>query len=265
MQLLAPKAVGTSLHDMVEEIRKSLLEECDFVKEAENIKEYQRFLTQVGSQFVLVPKVYDGFTTKKIIVMERFFGVSLSDVAGVKKRTEHPDIAVINALNTWLASLLQCQIYHADLHAGNVMVLEDGRVGFIDFGIVGRISPLTWTSFTGLLTALMNSDYKMVAHTMVGIGATEQKVDEEKFAQDIEAFWVNLNETMHSNTDADPDRLIEQMLLSLVQVCKRYGVKFPREFTLLLKQLLYFDRYIHLLAPKLDMFHDERIALTSLR
>jgi aarF domain-containing kinase len=48
---------------------------------------------------------------------------------------------LVGAMNTWFSSLMFCESFHADLHAGNLMVLTDGRIGFIDFGIVGRIDP----------------------------------------------------------------------------------------------------------------------------
>jgi hypothetical protein len=51
---------------------------------------------------------------------------------------------LVSALNTWFGSVLAAETFHADVHAGNLLVLKDGRVGFLDFGIVGRISPITF-------------------------------------------------------------------------------------------------------------------------
>ncbi len=50
-----------------------------------------------------------------------------------------PELVLINGLNTWFGSVVGCETFHADVHAGNLLVLPDGRVAFIDFGIVGRI------------------------------------------------------------------------------------------------------------------------------
>ena len=54
---------------------------------------------------------------------------------------ESPEATLITALNTWTASVIGCSSFHADVHAGNLLVLQDGRIAFIDFGIVGMISP----------------------------------------------------------------------------------------------------------------------------
>ena len=85
-------------------------------------------------------------STSRVLTMERFYGAPLSDIEAVRKYSDNPEQTLINALNVWFQSLAQCQIYHADLHAGNVMVLTNGKIGFIDFGIVGRISPPVWAA-----------------------------------------------------------------------------------------------------------------------
>lgn len=60
----------------------------------------------------------------------------------------------INALNAWTMSVVACKSFHADVHAGNLLVLESGKVAFIDFGIVGTISPKTWQAVEGLAKGL---------------------------------------------------------------------------------------------------------------
>src|SRR5690606_19861051 len=107
--------------------------------------EFDRFLKQEAIEAVVVPKVYRELSTKKVLVMQRFYGVPISNTQAVRAITADPEFALLQALNTWFSSLRKCQIYHADLHAGNVMMLNDGRIGFIDFGIVGRLSEKTWT------------------------------------------------------------------------------------------------------------------------
>lgn len=138
LEMINPTAWKSSVKDIVEEIRNGMLEECDFRQEADNIEEFDRFLQDANITDVVVPKVYRQLSTDKVLVMERFYGVPISDIDGVRAITAEPEYALVQALNTWFMSLKQCQIYHADLHAGNVMMLNDGRIGFIDFGIVGR-------------------------------------------------------------------------------------------------------------------------------
>lgn len=253
LELLSNKAWKTSVGDIVEEIRNGMLEECDFHKEANNIDEYRAFIERAGISEVVVPKVYHELSTETVLVMERFFGVPLSDTAAVQQLSPDPEFALMQALNTWFMSLQQCQIYHADLHAGNVMMLNDGRIGFIDFGIVGRLSPRTWEGLTSLSVCVPAEDFDGLALALSKIGATKSEIDLNLFANDLRNFWHKLSSDEGFNHD-EPDGFWRALTLDLSAISAQHGIRFPREFTLLIKQFLYFDRYIRLLAPEVDLF-----------
>lgn len=242
-----------ALTDMVAEIRNGMMEECDFVREADNIDLYAHFLASNSITHVTVPLVYRQSSTRRVLTLERFHGVSLSNLDAVRQYHPHPEQALIDALNTWFASLTQCQIYHADLHAGNVMMLQDGRIGFIDFGIVGRISKTTWASLMQLIETVPTGNFPVIAQALAGIGATHTHVNTTVLAKDLEQLWLQLQ------TDNVEDQLFQDITLRISALGRQHGIRFPREFTLLLKQFLYFDRYIRLLSPGLDLFGDERI------
>jgi len=259
IELLNPALARSSITDIVAEIRNGMLKECDFLQEAENIREYHEFLVATDNQLVVVPKVYSDYSTTQVLTMERFYGVSLVDLDAVKRYIDDPEEALIGALNTWFASIQQCQIYHADLHAGNVMALIDGRIGFIDFGIVGKISDKVWKALVSLTICLPLQDYLQIAQALVDIGMTDQEVDVPAFARDIESMVKEFNGTTRSY-ESD-EQFLRNITLKISSVGRKNGVRFPREFVLLIKQFLYFDRYISLLAPDLEMFNDERVAL----
>lgn len=265
MEMINPKAWKTSLKDIVEEIRNGMLEECDFRQELANIEEFARFLEKMQIEQVIVPKVYHDLSSEKVLVMERFYGVPLSDIEGIRKITNDPEFALVQALDTWFMSLRKCQIYHADLHAGNVMMLNDGRIGFIDFGIVGRLSEVTWDGITSLAVCVPAQDFDGLALALSKIGATKDKaqLDLKRFAKDLESLWRNISSDKMLNSD-DPDSFWRTITLDFSTISARHGIRFPREFTLLIKQFLYFDRYIRLLAPTVDMFDAERMDIMGI-
>ncbi|MCB1174149.1 MAG: AarF/ABC1/UbiB kinase family protein [Leptospiraceae bacterium] len=272
LEILAPSFARTSLTGIIEDIQKTMLEECDFLNEARNIREFDRFLKDNQVPNTVVPRVYDELTTLHVLTMERFFGVPLTDLESIKKYTQHPEMTLINALNTWFASLVQCSFFHADVHAGNLMVLENGDVGFIDFGIVGRIKKETWQSMNDLMTGMAANDFELIARSMLGIGATDQAVDVQALALDLEKLFTGM-ENFAAQVDggnmAPMGLLVEeaevnQMLIEMVQVGEKYGIRFPREFGLLMKQFLYFDRYIRILSPGMDLFQDPRLQRMAL-
>jgi len=261
IEYLAPKLSWTSLSGVVEEIQRTMLEECDFIKEANNLNEFRAFLVQTENDDVIVPRVYAQASTSKILTMERFYGVSLTDLDTIKRYCDDPERTLITAMNTWFSSLTQCKFFHADVHAGNLMVLENGKIGFIDFGIVGRINPGTWEAVSDFISAIMIGHFEGMADGMMRIGVTSQDVDVKDLANDLQRVFNKLDvmvpDTVGLEIQGEDD--INNILMDMVKVGEDNGIHFPREFALLLKQFLYFDRYVHVLAPELDMFVDNRL------
>lgn len=263
LEMINPTAWKSSVKDIVEEIRNGMLEECDFRQEADNIEEFDRFLQDANITDVVVPKVYRQLSTDKVLVMERFYGVPISDIDGVRAITVEPEYALVQALNTWFMSLKQCQIYHADLHAGNVMMLNDGRIGFIDFGIVGRLSPRTWEGLTSLAVCVPAEDFDGLALALSKIGATREVIDLPVFAEDLRRLWQKVSGDILPDS-SEPDAFWKALMVDFSSISARHGIRFPREFTLLIKQFLYFDRYIRLLAPEVDMFDSMRMEMVDM-
>ena len=262
LEWIAPHLVHASLSGIVQEIQAGMLAECDFLQEARNIEAFQRFLNETGNTVAAAPKVHHQATTLRVLTMERFHGVSVTDLDALRKFAPDPEQTLLAALNTWMASLVHCQFFHADLHAGNLMVLTDGRVGFIDFGIVGQLKPGTWQALVSFMTGKATQSYLAMAEALIQIGIASRKVDAAQLARDLEEMVTrmqNFDEQLWINpAGLDPNEA-DQMMLSIVELGKKHGIRFPREFALLLKQLLYFDRYIELLSPGLDLFGDERL------
>lgn len=264
IEFIAPKISWTSLSAVVEEIQKTMMEECDFLKEANNLDIFRKFLHDTDNQDVAVPKVYRKASSRRVLTMERFYGVSLTDLDTIRKYCDDPEKTLITAMNTWFSSLTQCEFFHADVHAGNLMVLEDGRVGFIDFGIVGRINPGTWEAVSDFISSIMIGNFEGMANAMIRIGVTDSDVDATLLANDLQGLFNKLDvmvpdyDLIGSNAVKEEED-INNILMDMVRVGEENGLHFPREFALLMKQFLYFDRYVHVLAPELDMFVDDRL------
>ena len=262
MEKLVPGAHRASLGDIIGDVQATMLKECDFLAEANNIEVFRQFLRESGNEFAVAPKVYHHATTRRVLTMERLYGVPFTDLESIKRYSPQPEFTLINALNTWMDSLVRCQFFHADVHAGNLMVLEDGRVGFIDFGIVGHIRKETWQALIDFMQGRASGNYRMMARCMLTIGVTSEEVDVDDLARDLRDLIESVQNMIEGPLEVDLDvDEAERFMLSIVDLGRKHGVKFPKEFALLLKQLLYFDRYIQLLAPDLSPFDDSRIQL----
>ncbi|SET32620.1 MULTISPECIES: ABC1 kinase family protein [Marinobacter] len=266
VETLAPRLSWTSLSGIVEEIQQTMMEECDFIMEARNLDTFRNFLQNTHNEDVVVPRVYHDYSTRRVLTMERFHGVPLTDLDTIRRVTNDPERTLITAMNTWFASLTQCEFFHADVHAGNLMVLDDGRIGFIDFGIVGRIRPQTWQAVSDFIAAVMAGNFEGMADAMVRIGVTRESVNVDALAHDLQQLYRNMDRMVPDESATDwqvneADDEVNNILMEVVRIGEDHGLHFPREFALLLKQFLYFDRYVHILAPEMDVFMDDRLTM----
>mmetsp|Transcript_2899 Transcript_2899/g.4238 ORF Transcript_2899/g.4238 Transcript_2899/m.4238 type:complete len:230 (+) Transcript_2899:131-820(+) len=205
--------------------------------------------------------------------MEYLRGVSMLDKESLSNITNDPEGIIITALNVWTTSVMTMPWFHADVHAGNLLVLDDGRVGFIDFGIVGRVGEKTFEAVNDLSNALALGDYEGMAVALCKMGATDEEIDTVKFGKDIEKVLktiadVQTEVTISGALDgtvtgsvALDENDVTNLVLKIVDVTEDNGLKLPREFGLLVKQSLYFDRYLKILAPELDVVGDARVEL----
>lgn len=266
VEALAPRLSWTSLSGIVEEIQQTMMEECDFIQEARNLDTFRRFLEDTHNNEVAVPRVFHEFSTRRVLTMERFYGVSLTDLDTIRRVTNDPERTLITAMNTWFASLTQCEFFHADVHAGNLMVLNDGRIGFIDFGIVGRIRPQTWQAVSDFIGAVMAGNFDGMADAMIRIGITRESVEVTALARDLRNLYQSMDRMVPDDSASqwqgdDTEDEVNNILMEVVRIGEDHGLHFPREFALLLKQFLYFDRYVHILAPEMDVFMDDRLTM----
>ncbi|MBC7193943.1 MAG: AarF/ABC1/UbiB kinase family protein, partial [Marinobacter sp.] len=138
----------------------------------------------------------------------------------------------------------------------------DGRVGFIDFGIVGRIKPDTWQAVSDFISAVMVGNFDGMADAMIRIGITRQTVRADDLAADLRRLYQQMDKMVPDEIPYEADQAeddVNHILMDMVKIGESHGLHFPREFALLLKQFLYFDRYVHILAPEMDVFMDERL------
>jgi len=280
LEFVQPDFERTSLSAVASDIRESMLEELDFLKEARNTVEFRQFLQDNDLlDQATAPHVYMEHTTERVFTMQRLDGVSMLDENAISKITKTPEMGtntIITALNIWSMSVTSMPWFHADVHAGNLLLLRDGRVGFIDFGIVGRISQKVFEAVNELSAALAFGDSYRMAVALTNMGATDDAVDIDKFSKDIDRLIAKISTSQSATVtvtssstsgggasasiDIDESEITD-LLLELVEITENNGLKLPREFGLLVKQSLYFDRYLKILAPNVDVLNDTRVMM----
>jgi aarF domain-containing kinase len=144
LEFLNPSLNRLSFSNIVGDLRLSMLDELDFNKEAQNLINFRTFLERNRITDSTAPFPFLEASATKVLTMEYLKGVPLVDLEGIQRYSSNPEATLITALRTWALSVAENDVFHADVHGGNLLVLEDGRVGFLDFGIGSYIVSISW-------------------------------------------------------------------------------------------------------------------------
>lgn len=249
LECFVPAFKMANFAPIMREIKMRMMMETDFVAESRHLHEFHAFLTKNSITDITAPKVFEGLTTKKVLVMDYLDGISLIDKTAVGA-IKDPNQVMTSVLDTWFLALMMTGQFHADLHAGNLLLLNNGQIAFLDFGLVGTINPKSLQACFLLVQALQKNDYALMAQAMIDIGMTHDKafVDVQVLTDDLIRL---LGKTHEPNLQA--------LMTNMMQIGKRHGIHFPKDFALLTKQLLYFDRFMTSLAPDMDLFEGRQL------
>ena len=106
LEKVVPKIKFASLADIVEEIKVRMVREVDFIEEAQNLDDFINYLNVTKNNAATAPKVYHQYSTRRVLTMERLYGVPLTDFDVVKKVAKDPSQVLVTAMNTWFGSLM---------------------------------------------------------------------------------------------------------------------------------------------------------------
>ena len=244
-----------SAQDVVADFADNLAEELDFRLEAQSMEAWVSGLhgSPLGRN-ITVPQVHWEFTSEKVLTMQRVGGVRIDDVKAIREKGFDGTELVKALLFSTFEGGLRHGLFHGDLHAGNLLVGDDGKIVFLDFGIMGRIDPRTrWLLRELVYALLVKKDHAAAGKIVVLMGAVGNVKPEGQAAKDLEAFAQPL--TMKTLGDMSYAEIGKQ----LSTLADAYDVKLPRELVLIGKQFLYVERYMKLLAPRWQMMSDPEL------
>ena len=259
---LVPGVRAMNPQAVVSQFQRNIAEELDFLGEASRMEEFNRIMAELGRPDVIAPRPFRSLCRRDVLTMERLHGVRVDDLDGLSRigiSREQTETRLIDGMHAWFSCMLRYGFFHGDVHAGNLMALSDGRLGFLDFGIIGRLDTTRRRQIASYLMAFATQDFEQLAKTMAAMGAvTRQIVDEEweSFAKDLKVAYQPFLRGTLGGID------YSEVITNLLKIAGQYGAHMPSEFVLITRQLLYFDRYAKLLAPSLNLFADPRLLMT---
>ena len=214
---------------IINEFKEWTEKELDFRLEARNAKRFgQNFK---GSKTVHIPKIYDELTTERILTLEFMDGIELHNIKEIKKRKLDFDAIIKNGFDAVMTQVFVHGIFHADPHPGNIIVMRNNSIAFVDFGIVGYFDEKLKNMCIDLLYGIVEQDEELVMETLVGMGM-ESDADYEQLKSDIGFVIQPLQGS--SVRDIKVSRVLEEVL----DIGLRHNLKVPASFVLFGKTII---------------------------
>ena len=177
---LAPQLQRFSLLEIVRESGLTLAKEMDFRQEMRNIQRFQEAFKD--SETIYIPAAIEGLCSESVMVQERSSGRLVSDP---EVRRDGPRLAV-NFSDAYLHQFFVMGCIHADPHPGNLFIMDDGRICFHDFGMVGIIDVNTRRKLAGFFLALINQDTEWLLDTYLDLGFLGGEVDRDQVQRGLD-------------------------------------------------------------------------------
>mmetsp|Transcript_74826 Transcript_74826/g.178635 ORF Transcript_74826/g.178635 Transcript_74826/m.178635 type:complete len:563 (+) Transcript_74826:45-1733(+) len=274
--------VSASLAVCVEELQRAVMAECDLSVERQNIEDFRNWLeTSVTlkrarlREAVRVPRTFTKASSSRVLTMERIHGVAFSEICARHEAPDQWQAALTSALTVAALSVIDgTAIFHADLHAGNMIAVPGPsgcqQVAFIDFGCCGKLPPALRGTLLMQASAFAGSrpdvrqfceGFAFALQKLPELG-TGQALDVDALAEDMKPVLRELQRLNPFRGAADPSPALHMELFRLQGVLCRHGVQLPREFALLMKTGCFGALYFSLLdAPhRRRLFHQLMVA-----
>jgi ubiquinone biosynthesis protein len=217
--------------NLVKEFERVIFKELDMYIEAGNIEKFANNFK--SDDEIYIPEVYWDYTTKSVLTMEHIPGIKMDQVDVIRAHDMDPkDIAMIG-LRSFSRQLMEFGLFHADPHSGNTIVMFDGRVSLVDFGITGYLDDETMHQIAFLLLGYAEHDYDMVMDALMGAGLIdEETMDLKNFRRDLkdmsESFYGRSLQTIS----------VVEVYDQIVQLIYKYKIRMPRNLLLLFKTVI---------------------------
>ncbi|QLB43385.1 ubiquinone biosynthesis regulatory protein kinase UbiB [Mannheimia pernigra] len=236
--------------EVVREYEKTILDELDLHKEMHNAIRLRANFE--NSEMLYVPEMYQDFCHKNVIVMERIYGIPVSNIAELKANGTDMKLLAERGVQVFFTQVFRDSFFHADMHAGNIFVNpnhpENPQYIGIDCGIVGTLNHNDKRYLAENFVAFFNRDYRRVALMHVESGWTPPDTDIDKFEQAFREVCEPIFAKPLSEIS------FGQVLLNLFNVARDFNMEVQPQLVLLQKTLLYIEGLGRQVYPQLDLW-----------
>ena len=222
--------IRSDLVALIDELGKRVFEEMDYLNEASNAEKFKAL--HKHNKKIYVPTIYRRETSRRVLTMEWVEGVKLTNLNAVKALGIKPEEMIDIGVNCSLQQLLEHGFFHADPHPGNLLALKDGRLCYLDFGMMSEVSRKSRTGLIKAVVHLVNRNFNQLSQDFVNLGFLAEKVDLEPI---IPAFETVFTQAL----DMGVERMdFKSVTDDLSGVMYKFPFKVPPYFALIIRSLI---------------------------
>lgn len=234
-----------NLVGFVNEFAKSIRNELDYSLEARNMERFTHNFA--NDKTVHIPKVYLSYCTSHIITMEFLEGIKVNHINELKRRGYDTKKIAQKGAEAYLKQIFEHRFFHGDPHPGNIYILPNEVIAFMDFGIVGRLTTLMAFKLNDLLIAIARKDVESIADAILAISSFENDANLDELKADIAEF-------MEKYIDISLGQLSVSTLISdMAEISSRYRLVIDRQLGLLVRVLAEVEGVGRQLDPDFDI------------
>ncbi|ADZ40757.1 TPA: ubiquinone biosynthesis regulatory protein kinase UbiB [Yersinia enterocolitica] len=245
--------------EVVREYEKTLLDELNLLREAANAIQLRRNFED--SPMLYIPEVYSDYCRESVLVMERIYGIPVSDIAALEDQGTNMKLLAERGVQVFFTQVFRDSFFHADMHPGNIFVSyehpHDPLYIGIDCGIVGSLNKADKRYLAENFIAFFNRDYRRVAELHVDSGWVPRDTNVEDFEFAIRTVCEPIFEKPLAEIS------FGHVLLNLFNTARRFNMEVQPQLVLLQKTLLYVEGLGRQLYPQLDLWTTAKPFLES--
>ncbi len=230
--------------EMVEEFEVTITDELDYTTEGRNADRFRRNFGDDPD--IYIPRVFWDYTTKRVLTMERVHGVKLSFLEEIERRGYNKTLIARRLARAIYEQVLIHGFFHADPHPGNVFVAEGERIVFMDFGMVGRLSPELRDRLIDFVIGVTSRSTELVVEAILKMGIVGEDTDLARLKRDVSRLQEKYYEAPLSEVE------LGVALNELLVLAYKYQIRIPTDFTLLTKAVVTMEGLVQSLDPTLS-------------
>jgi ubiquinone biosynthesis protein len=235
---------------LVDNFADSIQKELDFIHESWNL---QRFKHQFRNDpDIFVPNYYKELSSAKVITQDFIFGFKINDTEKMLEKGLDRKIIAKRAINSFYQQLFEYGFFHADPHAGNLMAMDNNRVAYLDFGMMGSIMRRDMENLGNLILAIEDGNIKRIIKYIHFLGDITLINDSRQLEFDVHEFVGK-----YSVTEKYQDN-ISEILLDLKDIIIKHELKVPAHFFLLTRAMVSVEGIVRKLDPELSLTDEVR-------